>query len=1216
MQKPIFWLYLVIVASVSINAVFTDIDSTVLLSNEGVHPKNEPIDITCPNPLTAYVGAFCKAQVKVPLPESDCNITSVEYRLNPAHSWIPISGPVFPDSLSLPDSVTVSVFSIYFRSEDDCGPETLCTLTVTVLDTIPPVIVCPHNVTAGNNPDDGRSFPVLVDAPLTESDNCGFSVVNDYNNSDDASDSYPLGTTTVIWTITDNSNNSATCSMTVTVVDNTPPVITCPPIITLQCVGNDPFTDYPDFEAGGGNASDDIELDTLSFTLISEVNNSPAWPLIIMRTYEISDTAGNKSSCVHTVTVADAQEPDFVCIGLKKISVSDYPELPAGAFVLPGYTDNCGGNVSISVRRVDLRCDPDADIFGPYVKFCCADVPDTVMVEVRVTDERNNANTCMVSVVVDDKIPPSILMPLPDITISCSYPLNLNDLSAFGTFVPNGSPPGDIIINDPGNPPGFIGQDGVYTDNCPDVQVTVTVRNMLNMCNTGDIKRDFKFKDVGGDSIIFTQTITVKDYKPFVIQNITWPAQEVFYPFCNVQTPDPNVTGRPEFFIDRCSQVAATSSDQSFSHPIYCRYVRRTWTVIDWCQYTTNTPGGPGKWTYIQHIYVTNNVPPTINAAICRDSTICAQGAACSAQVTLVAAGSDDCMPVNISWSYKVDFNNNGSFDQTGQGNTFSRTMDRGTHRIVWEAKDQCSNISTCTQIFTVKECKSPTPVALQGLVINLTNPGPLAKIWASDFNNFSNDNCTPTGQLRFSFSSDPNDNTRMFDCSHIGKQYLNFWVTDLDGNQAFASTWIIVQDNHLLCGNLPKISISGRIHTEEGVFIPDTKVLIDGGETEGQCMTDQSGGYSFGDLAMYNSYELSPLKDSLPLEGISTLDLVLIQRHILGLESISSPYRLIAADVNHSGSVTAADLTELRKLILGVNQRFTNNTSWRFVDAGYVFPDPSNPWPWTEILQYDLIETDMTQSDFIAVKTGDVNGSVSALYSEKQTERRKKDGLELITEDVFLQAGDLVSIPLKTKNKADITGLQWTLQISDDLEFLGFEAEKLPLKSDETALISRNNKQYFTASFVAPELFGCEEDEILLHLTFSVKNSGRISRFLSLNNDVTPSEVYNREYETGDISLGFRAAVQTMQNAVLQNQPNPFREETTLQVQLASKGPLSINIYDSEGKAVYRNTTEYPSGNHRISITDKQLGNRTGVFYCKIKAGDLNDVIRILRIE
>jgi len=52
---------------------------------------------------------------------------------------------------------------------------------------------------------------------ITES--CPYTLVNNFTNTNDASADYPLGTTTLIWTATDENGNSTSCSMNVT-VDN------------------------------------------------------------------------------------------------------------------------------------------------------------------------------------------------------------------------------------------------------------------------------------------------------------------------------------------------------------------------------------------------------------------------------------------------------------------------------------------------------------------------------------------------------------------------------------------------------------------------------------------------------------------------------------------------------------------------------------------------------------------------------------------------------------------------------------------------------------------------------------------------------------------------------------------------------------------------------------------------------------------------------------
>jgi len=65
---------------------------------------------------------------------------------------------------------------------------------------------------------------------------------------------------------------------------------------------------------------------------------------------------------------------------------------------------------------------------------------------------------------------------------------------------------------------------------------------------------------------------------------------------------------------------------------------------------------------------------------------------------------------------------------------------------------------------------------------------------------------------------------------------------------------------------------------------------------------------------------------------GVSVTDLVRIQRHILGLELISNPYALIAADANGNGSISATDLVFMINVILGRRSGFVNNQVFRIV--------------------------------------------------------------------------------------------------------------------------------------------------------------------------------------------------------------------------------------------------------------------------------------------
>src|SRR5690606_29711663 len=113
-----------------------------------------------------------------------------------------------------------------------------------------------------------------------------------------------------------------------------------------------------------------------------------------------------------------------------------------------------------------------------------------------------------------------------------------------------------------------------------------------------------------------------------------------------------------------------------------------------------------------------------------------------------------------------------------------------------------------------------------------------------------------------------------------------------------------------------------------------------------GKMMVERTGSpYTFGDLELATTYVVKPTRTEDPSNGVTTADIVKIQKHILGQEVITSPYKLIAADVSNNGKITASDISEIRKLILGVTSKFASVESWTFVPKSYVFADPTQPW-------------------------------------------------------------------------------------------------------------------------------------------------------------------------------------------------------------------------------------------------------------------------------
>jgi gliding motility-associated-like protein len=187
----------------------------------------------------------------------------------------------------------LGVTTVTWTVTDGAGNTATCAQTVTVTDNQNPTIVCPSNLSA--NTDAGLcTATISLGAPVT-ADNCTVAGV-----SNDAPAAFPVGTTTVTWTVLDAAGHSATCAQTVTVTDIQVPVALCQNItVNLTSTGSVtvPWTSVDN----GSSDNCSIALSVLSpstFTCSDfGINNV---------TLTITDNAGNSSSCAATVTIAGA----------------------------------------------------------------------------------------------------------------------------------------------------------------------------------------------------------------------------------------------------------------------------------------------------------------------------------------------------------------------------------------------------------------------------------------------------------------------------------------------------------------------------------------------------------------------------------------------------------------------------------------------------------------------------------------------------------------------------------------------------------------------------------------------------------------------------------------------------------------------------------------------------------------------------------------------
>ncbi|MEO0339746.1 MAG: hypothetical protein AAF242_11080 [Bacteroidota bacterium] len=166
---------------------------------------------------------------------------------------------------------------------------------------------------------------------------------------------------------------------------------------------------------------------------------------------------------------------------------------------------------------------------------------------------------------------------------------------------------------------------------------------------------------------------------------------------------------------------------------------------------------------------------------------------------------------------------------------------------------------------------------------------------------------------------------------------------------------------------------ISGNVSCESGSLLQGVEVyLLDAaGNHLDTSITDAAGVYVFDQLSTSISafYQIqAKFPDFSPLNGVSTFDVVLITRHILGVGQALNAVQVAAGDVNQSGTLTTLDLVYLRLLILQISG--TENlppVDWLFYAEGSNDP--------TQAIEVSNLSADVVLN-LKATKRGDINGS------------------------------------------------------------------------------------------------------------------------------------------------------------------------------------------------------------------------------------------------
>lgn len=1100
-----------------------------------------------------------------------------------------------------------SVITRTYTAEDNSGNTTTCNQVINVTRPTLNQVVFPQNY------DDIQLNALNCVNPNTNPSNTGVPMINGHQINNVCSftvshtdqqiqlcqNSYSISRQ---WTVHDwCTSQNISHTQIIKVLDKTGPTLVCPNPIQVS-TGNDDC--FGSMIVPTPNVSDNCSSsNNIDITFSASAGNISGNVLYNLPkgnhtlTYTATDDCGNSKNCTVNITVVDDVAPVVACETSHVVGLTNStPSLIAAQVFDDGSYDLCG-SVTFLARRMDTNHCPgnDGSNFSTFVPFYCCDVGHTVMVELKVTDQAGNTNSCMVETTVEDQVNPTISCP-PNVNLDCSQ--NYNNLNLTGQ--------------------------ATATDNCG---ATISHFDNLNNdnCGGGQVTRVWTATDASGNTASCVQIISLINGTPFNITdtncNNSNPNDGVIWP-CDYDTNscgpglDPAVTGEPQIFEDQCDLVAVTYEDLILPiTPPACLKVLRTWTIVDWCQYNGNPSAG--FWEYTQTIKVLNSDDPTI-LTDCNDKAFCSYDENCvEGPADLVLEANDDCTDsLDLKYNYWIDLNNDGSDDITGLTNDASDIYPLGTHNIRWNVEDGCGNVSICEYLFIIADCKAPTPNLLNGIAVDLMENCEI-EIWANDFDNPSSpsfDNCGIEQWLIQSPSQGPGQTTPpataepswVFNSNNVGTNTVDIWIQDINGNWAYTSTYIIVQDNvPPYCGGVDDYgSIYGTIQTEDTLPVNNVIVAISGvpgipgGDT---IMTDIEGNYFISNLTFGGNYVVAPEKNIDPLNGVTTFDLVLISKHILQIDTLDSPYKIISADVNKSGFVSTLDMVQLRKLILHIEPDFPNNTSWRFIDAEFVFPNPLNPFEtsFPELASINGLSGNF-EANFIAMKTGDVNGTaITSEFSGSDT-RNVSEPFFFEVEDQALEGGKTYEIQFKSIEARSIFGYQFTMQFdADALDFQNIGTGGLQDINKENFGLSHIENGFITTSWNQIQPISLKENEAVFTLRFKALKNVQLKEVLQITSDLTKAEAYDQTGNPMAVQLTFSTTAQYLD--LFQNQPNPFSDYTTISFHLPADGEAVVSIFDVSGRMVKEIRKEFVQGYNEITISEKELSS-TGVLYYQLK--------------
>lgn len=356
---------------------------------------------------------------------------------------------------------------------------------------------------------------------------------------------------------------------------------------------------------------------------------------------------------------------------------------------------------------------------------------------------------------------------------------------------------------------------------------------------------------------------------------------------------------------------------------------------------------------------------------------------------------------------------------------------------------------------------------------------------------------------------------------------------------------------------------------------------------------TDMNGQFSTSPVSTGADYDFDLAKAADYQDGQSTFDLLLMVINVLGQSTFDHPYLYFAADMDGNGAVSTLDIILLQRSLLGL--QMPDESGWYFY-KNHNFADINNPW--SEVGALDLVIENLSDDivlEVVGVKKGDLNGTASTSFQSENPNDRNYDG----TIEVWLNAEqideNLYVVSCWTEDQ-DIAVYQVDispLEASFALPFLGMSSKTASggLRTIGTNVNWNQNGPHLLTQI---EMAASSKEEALKNIKLEPTSLGHTPDFqtfeLVIKDDLLMTD-------------GFQVL------------PNPSDRGFEIHHYLAQISDVELELYDMRGRFIQTlaKDLKHPSGNWNYQIDEAEL--ESGMYILQLRTNNSVMTERIIKL-